>query len=684
MRRYRFTIAAAMLAALVVVAHASIGRLQLGGSSASSPTPPPTVQYPLGMNLMSTGYSDPQQPYLNLLRYAQNESSNVPIRPTGWFTTKFGTFDTDEESYLQLDSDGYVTSLTASPTPPGGQQFTYVQTLLDVSQPTPPGATYPYPAGAYRLKYEGLGTVVLSGDGCNLTLTNTTPNSYTSGTCTVTPSGGMTLEITAINSGTDYPRDISVVLDSQAAAYDAGAIFSPQFLAAMANFASVRLMQLENIDSQFEGYNASGNAISSGATSMTLSSAWPNRSCTCSVRFNDGEGRTVTFTLGSSNATWSGGLSNAISSSFGSQGGLPNFWVDLIPTWATRPLPSNAFWDGPGGMPLEIQIALLNKLGIQGFFDVPLLYSDADIDSMAQAVMSGTGLVSGYSGLGLTQTAIFELSNEVWNGTYAQFQLAGSMGGYTWPGQTAGGSNAQWNFNWYGMRTAQMAQDIKTAVGTSSFARVNPTLGAQAGNTYTASQGLSTPYWSSGPATNYPIKSVAIAPYWGGDPSSSDCTTMTSVATPLNDFFAAMTSNVGTSANGSHTYSSISSTGWLGSVESSQIAGYASFIRSYPSLTLIAYEGGQNFFADSTCSGWASLVTSAERDPRMGAAYTNFINYWATNVGADVANINETFALASGINNYGAWGALESVMQTLSPLSSAPAKWAAEQSYMLQ
>lgn len=53
-------------------------------------------------------------------------------------------------------------------------------------------------------------------------------------------------------------------------------------------------------------------AISSGATSATLTSNWPLASGTQVVTFSDGETKTVTFTNASTSITWTGGLVNTV------------------------------------------------------------------------------------------------------------------------------------------------------------------------------------------------------------------------------------------------------------------------------------------------------------------------------------------------------------------------------------
>jgi hypothetical protein len=635
-------------------------------------------------------------PFLNLVKSA-GASSSVSGE-TGWYTANNTTWDTNEEAYLQLDADGYPTSLTASSALSGGQQFTFVKTLLDYNQLLgTPGQTYAYPPGTYRLKFEGQGTVQLAGDATyaagdtcpsTLAVSNSSANTYVSCTFTVSNPGsdaGILLEITAITNGTDHPRDISVVQNAYASNYDAGAIFNPLFISALSGFSSLRFMDWMQTNYELSGYAASASVLG-GATSLTLSSAWVLPSGSYPIVLIDGEQRTATFTLGSTSVSWSGGLANVISEAnnwlSGSQSYGATFYV-INKTWANRSRPSNAFWGLQGGVPLEVIVALCNQLTANCHLNVPLMYSDSDIQAMGQLVMSGTNMQSGYSGLSTSQTASFELSNEVWNSVYPQYNVAGALGGLNWPTAAAGGGNFQWNRNYFGMRTAQMASDLQTGVGTSLFTRVVPVLGAQAANTYTAIYALQTPYWSAGPASNYPIKAIAIAPYWGSNPSASDCTAMTAQSDGgLADFFATLNGQTGASGQ---TYSSVPSSGYLGQVKA-WIASYAAIMPNYPSMSLIAYEGGQNFYATTsgTCSGWPTLVTAAERDARMGTAYTSYLNYWQSNAGGTSQNINNLYNDVDSISVYGAWGLMESLMQSFDPLTAAPAKYQAAVNYIQQ
>jgi len=63
----------------------------------------------------------------------------------------------------------------------------------------------------------------------------------------------------------------------------------------------------------------------------------------------------------------------------------------------------------------------------------------------------------------------------------------------------------------------------------------------------------------------------------------------------------------------------------------------------------------------------------------MAAAYTAYLGEWKANGGGLFMHFVDTYPPSQ----YGEWGALESTMQTVSPLSNAPSKWQALQNFIL-
>jgi hypothetical protein len=115
-----------------------------------------------------------------------------------------------------------------------------------------------------------------------------------------------------------------------------------------------------------------------------------------------------------------------------------------------------------------------------------------------------------------------------------------------------------------------------------------------------------------------------------------------------------------------------------------RIAAYPAAIAQYH-LPLIAYEGGQGFQsfphgmnANNTPNALTNLCIAANSDPRMQAAYTQYLQGWKTSGGQMFVHFNDI----GTYSQFGEWGLLQSIMQTTSPLTSAPPKWQALQSFI--
>lgn len=264
----------------------------------------------LGTQMVDIDYFNPEQPFLNIMKCA---NGNDNYWQTAWGTcTILGGGGTHEQGYLQLDSDGYVKSLTASPIPSGGQVFTLVQVLINfnINNPSstaglPPDApfTYGYANIVYRLQFTGKGTIQLAGDPTSGSGTGTNGLTFTSainGVSTFTftvasPATGIKMGITALPDSVNYIRNISVVDNTLASSFDGGEIFHPRFLASVTNFSPLRFMTWLSIDNhqwtlkfpsaitasdtsaKIGSPNGSGT-FSNGSTSVTGVSGWQTQS----------------------------------------------------------------------------------------------------------------------------------------------------------------------------------------------------------------------------------------------------------------------------------------------------------------------------------------------------------------------------------------------------------------------
>ena len=326
--------------------------------------------------------------------------------------------------------------------------------------------------------------------------------------------------------------------------------------------------------------------------------------------------------------------------------------------WSNRPLPSDGGWGTDRGVPVEVFLQLCAAVSADCWLNIPHQASDDYIGQMARLARSA---------LGNEQKVYVEFSNEVWNSSYPQYNYAIQRGKIAWPGENA--SPFELNRSWYGMRTAQMC-DIWKSVWGAEAARVVCVLAAQAEVTDTAIQSLNCPLWRGahgGPCANHHIDAVAIAPYfgysvpeaWTSQPDGG-----------LARLFASMKTR---------NDPSIPEGGWLAQVSRFQ-ASYHAALAPYK-LELIGYEGGQSFVGHPNHGDGSPLVNlyiAANRDALMGAAYTRALTDWRANGG----HVWVLYADIYAPSQYGQWGALESFLDTVDPLSKAPPKWQAIQTFI--
>jgi hypothetical protein len=182
-------------------------------------------QSPIGINLQGVNSYSSEIPFLNVFKMGG-----------GWMTQGGGKWDTQEEPYLNLDSNGYPTSLTAI-NEPGSQVFDSVAVLLLNNLPDTPNGYYP--PGQYVVLYDGQGTLSYSFDA---KLVSSSPGRDV---IDVTPSSnGMLIKITSTDpqhTG-NYIRNIRVVQGQYESDLNAGKEFNPTFLADLKNFRAIRFM----------------------------------------------------------------------------------------------------------------------------------------------------------------------------------------------------------------------------------------------------------------------------------------------------------------------------------------------------------------------------------------------------------------------------------------------------------
>ena len=530
----------------------------------------------VGLNLNGISYWTAEQPFLNIFK----TTGVSPRSVTGWVTSSRHSWDTHEEKYLQVDANGYPTTLQASDKDPHKPQlFDQITVLLLRALPkSNAGLGVPYRAGRYVVLYDGRGTIQYEFDA---KLISAAPGRDVIEVAHPTGNGiGLYITATDPRHDGDYIRNIRVVYARDEARLTAGHIFRLGFLREIKRYRDLRFMD----------------------------------------------------------------------------------WLETnnnpLRHWSDRPRVSNGGWGSQRGVPVEVAIHLCNAIRADCWLNVP---HKADDNYILQMAMLTHRL------LGKTQAVYVEFSNEVWNYLFAQAAYARAEGKRLWPSA----SGFQANRDWYGMRTAQMC-DIWKGVWGSDAARVHCVLSGQTVSPRTAIEALNCPLWTGpghAPCASHHIDDVAITWYFGFQIPGAWAAQ--NRVTQLNDLFAELE------------HGGLISGKYPGGVIKQSLAweaAYAKAMRPYH-LPLVGYEGGSSFVAgpvDSNDSWKVKLYIAANRDPRMREAYLLALSDWRSNGG----HLLNQFVDIAGPGKYGDWGALESYIDTIQPITRAPPKWQALQRFI--
>ncbi len=197
---------------------------------------------PLGIELNGIAYYSSEQPFLNIMKTGS------------WVTSASSRYDTGEENLLQLDADGYPTSMLG----PGGSPvtFTMVQTPLLLDLPSP----Y-YSAGNYVVLYDGTGTLAYN----FATLVSHSPGRDVIDLTANREGFFLQIKATDPEHTGDYIRNIRIVYAADEALLDAGEIFNPAFISRIQPFRLLRFMVWmrtnNSVQSAWAGRPAPSNAL---------------------------------------------------------------------------------------------------------------------------------------------------------------------------------------------------------------------------------------------------------------------------------------------------------------------------------------------------------------------------------------------------------------------------------------
>lgn len=541
---------------------------------------------------------------LAAVNYYSSEQPFLNIFKTGsgWDGgTTAGAHYNEIQGVFNLDANGYPQTMTGVGAA-AGQIFSQIETLLlrNLGEASATGAsTAPfYQSGNFVLLYSGTGTFNFNFDCINSNIVSSSPGRIVIN-IPAPSTNGCQIGITSMGAGSNYPSNIAF-------------IYSP---------------------------DSTGSNV---GTNETL--------------YEHGEVFTPTFI---------NQISNFRTLRFMD-------WMQTNQTvqsnWSGRPMPTQAFWgimSGPGnvdpmpqGVPIEVMVALCNKISADGWFNMPPLSTDDYVTHFAALVHNGGADSSGrsWAGLNPNSKAYVEYGNEIWNnGALATFNNLITLGEAAFPNYDSAWGAA---FYYAILRAVQNGVTWRSVWGADAN-RVVRVLGGQNGYTgrnqfilqFTAGMyGGNATAFSGTAAQN--VDAFAVAPYFGY--AVPDTLTLDQLFTEI------LSGGFVSAANGGYPGGMIAQTLNWAQTNYSMASSYG--------IALVAYEGGQSL-VDPTGSDTAlgTLYLEANRDPRMGAAYTALLNGWKNLGGALFNNFNDI----QPYSKWGYWGALENYQQTTSPKYAA-------------
>jgi hypothetical protein len=354
---------------------------------------------------------------------------------------------------------------------------------------------------------------------------------------------------------------------------------------------------------------------------------------------------------------------------------------DVSPsTWDERSQLTDAIWGsgwGDQSPPLELMFELSSLLQADLWVNLFYWADDTYVRNFAELA---------HELLDPTLTLYLEYSNEVWNGAYPYSLYGNQIEAWAearWPDAVDEHGNLVSGYtkrmNWVGMRSAQICALWKAVWGTDAE-RIRCVMPGGPWE-FPASEALACPLYAAENGGNNcagQMYAVASAPYFGGyinDNRNTD-----------GGYHEQLLAWTQEPDGGLNSLFHELRTGELlladDFADAGAIAAAADVIRQNKAvadrfgLKLISYEGGQHLTPLSSlgtsCNDWnnssdcppfravQNLLIAANRDPRMGELYTEYLNEWRR-LGGSLFVHYTAVSLPSG--QFGSWGAKESILQ---------------------
>ena len=311
-----------------------------------------------------------------------------------------------------------------------------------------------------------------------------------------------------------------------------------------------------------------------------------------------------------------------------------------VSQWSDRTQVDDASWTS--GAPLEVMIELANQTGTDPWFTIPHQATDEYIQNFAATVKEQ---------LDPDLKAHFEFSNEVWNWQFEQAQYAHREGQERW-GEDVGTAWVQW----YGMRSAQMAQILDEVYGEEADDRLVKVISTQTGYKALAKYILEAPKWvaEGNPAPYTLFDAFGITGYFSGRLGHSTENYET-VKSWIQDDREAAFDKALQALGGNDTLLPDPGDSVLDTIEG--FKHYNQVATDY-GLDLVTYEAGTHVVGvpgeAKNDEEFTEFLIELNRRPEMGDLYDQLLQGWK-DAGGTLFN---QFVDVGRASKHGSWGAL--------------------------
>ncbi|MBI2200488.1 MAG: hypothetical protein HYU43_00920 [Armatimonadetes bacterium] len=303
--------------------------------------------------------------------------------------------------------------------------------------------------------------------------------------------------------------------------------------------------------------------------------------------------------------------------------------------WSGRATLQDATWTIKGA-PLEVMVALSNRLQADPWFCLPHAVDDDYVRRFAELVQSS---------LHPKLKVYLEYSNEVWNDVFPQTAYARKQGMAL--GLSQDPSEAM--LRYYAKRAVEIFSIFEPLLGKKRIVRV---LSFQSDGMPEYSDELVLSFGD----TRKHVDAVAIGPYFGTELAADADGVARTRKMSLDELLKELENSSLPKAK-------------------AEMLAHVVVARKY-GLPMIAYEGGQHLWnmSGQDAPELDALFTAANRDPRMSALYSRYLKDWAEADGGLFMHLLD----CGSFEGAGNWGALEYITQ---PRAEAP-KYDALQRFM--